>query len=54
MIVEFDDTPTFETIDRKWLTSFNQFLVDKGYMTNYIGTHLKTSGLSLIMLLMKK
>ena len=41
LIVEFDDAPTFETIDRKWLTSFNQFLVDKGYMTNYIGTHLK-------------
>jgi site-specific recombinase XerD len=41
LIVEFDDAPTFETIDRKWLTSFNQFLVDKGYMTNYIGIHLK-------------
>ncbi len=41
LIVEFDKAPTFETIDRKWLTSFNQFLIDKGYMTNYIGTHLK-------------
>lgn len=41
LIIEFDTAPTFETIDRKWLTSFNQFLVDKGYMINYIGTHLK-------------
>lgn len=40
-LVNFDEYATFDTIDKKWLTRFNQYLVEKGYMVNYIGSHMK-------------
>ena len=40
-LVNFDEYATFDTIDKKWLTRFHQYLVEKGYKINYIGTHMK-------------
>ena len=40
-IVNFDECATFDTIDKKWLTRFYQYLSDKGYKINYIGLLMK-------------
>ncbi|MFV0546853.1 MAG: tyrosine-type recombinase/integrase [Bacteroides sp.] len=40
-IEEFDDTCTFDTIDKKWLTSFNDHLYKQGLKTNTRSIHLR-------------
>ena len=40
-IVEFDADCTFDTMDRKWLTNFEGWMISTGLSTNAYGIHLR-------------